>query len=227
MKEKRKDSAKTRQRLLKAATKVFASKSFTEATIAKICEQAGTNVASVNYHFGDKKNLYAESWRHAFHQSLKSYPPDGGIRDDANPEKRLQARIRSLLHRAVDQNSCDFFILFKELANPTGLLMEILDKEISPRKAAMHSIVKELLGPQATERQVQFCHASIMGNFFYLLHLRQLNVNRKTTEEKLKIDDIDAFVDHVIKFSLAGIREVRREISAHIKSKDISQGEVK
>ena len=227
MRERRKDSVETRQRLLDAASKIFASKSFTEATIAEICKQAGTNVASVNYHFGDKESLYTESWRHAFHQSLRSYPPDGGIEDNASAETRLQARIKSLLHRAIDQNSCDFFILFKELANPTGLLMEILEKEIGPRRAAMYSIVKELLGPQATERHIQFCHASIMGNFFYLLHLRQLTANRKATEEKVRIDDIDAFVDHVIKFSMAGIREVRREISAHNKSKDVRKGEVK
>ena len=72
-------SENTRNRLLTAASRIFAEKGFQEATIAEICEQAKTNIASVNYHFRDKETLYLESWRFAFNQELDLYPPDGGV----------------------------------------------------------------------------------------------------------------------------------------------------
>ena len=47
-----------RQRLLEAAGEVFAARGFREATIREICERAKANGAAVNYHFGEKEQLY-------------------------------------------------------------------------------------------------------------------------------------------------------------------------
>lgn len=45
----------TRERLLGAATRVFAARGFARAGI---CAAAGCNVGAVSYHFGDKAGLY-------------------------------------------------------------------------------------------------------------------------------------------------------------------------
>ena len=51
---------RTRARLLDVATQVFAESGYYAATIRDIAQHAGTNVAAVNYHFGDKLSLYTE-----------------------------------------------------------------------------------------------------------------------------------------------------------------------
>ena len=53
----------TRTRLLKAAAEVFAEHGYENATIRQICTRADANVALVNYHFGDKLELYTEVLR--------------------------------------------------------------------------------------------------------------------------------------------------------------------
>jgi AcrR family transcriptional regulator len=209
MTDLKKKSERTRHRLLTAACRIFAEKGFQEATIAEICEQAQTNIASVNYHFRDKETLYLESWRFAFTHELMRYPPDGGIGRDAAPEQRLAGRIHSLIERVADANGYSFAILHKEMARPTRLLADILEKEIDPQRSQMYGLLRECLGHAANDRHLQFCHDSIMGQCFHLLRLKQIRYGHPQPNPAPDLNDIKAYADHVVQFSLAGIEAIR------------------
>ncbi len=206
---------KTRQRLLVTASRIFAEKGYQDATIAEICDQAETNIASVNYHFGDKKNLYLESWRYAFQQDLQTHPSDGGVKAETSPQERLGGRIKSLIARIADPNSYFFAIIHKEMAQQTSLLAKILEQEINPERRIMKALIRELLGPNATEQHIQFCHASIIGQCFHLLNIKHIKLDPKTKQEVLNLADADAYAEHVVTFTLAGIEALRQQISEH------------
>src|SRR2546430_7906732 len=89
----------TRQRLLQAAGEIFAEQGFRVATVRDICNRAGANVAAINYHFGDKENLYAAVLRYAHGCSIQRHPPDLGIKTDSSPQHRLAAFVRSFMNR--------------------------------------------------------------------------------------------------------------------------------
>ena len=55
----------TKVRLLEAAGEEFAEKGYELARVRSICERAGANLAAVNYHFGDKEQLYLDVLREA------------------------------------------------------------------------------------------------------------------------------------------------------------------
>jgi AcrR family transcriptional regulator len=204
-------SQKTRNRLLTAASRIFAEKGFQESTIAEICEQADSNIASVNYHFRDKETLYLESWRFAFNRELSLYPPNGGVKTDAPVEQRLAGRIRSLIHRVADDNSYSFAIIHKEMAQPTRLLSDILEKEINPQRLQMFGLLKECLGQAASDQHIQYCHASIMGQCFQLLRMKHMESARPFRSHQSDLNDSKAFAEHVVQFSLAGIQSVRAQ----------------
>src|SRR5207247_5047290 len=57
---RRRGDPETRERLLRAAERLFADRGFKDVTVRDICRAARANVAAVNYHFGDKLGLYRE-----------------------------------------------------------------------------------------------------------------------------------------------------------------------
>ena len=97
------------------------------------------------------------------------------------------------------------------MAQQTRLLEKIMEQEINPEREAMNILIRELLGDNANEKQVQFCHASIIGQCFHLLKVKHLKLNGETQKYVLDMSDSDAFAEHVVAFSLAGIEAIRQQ----------------
>lgn len=53
----------TRDRLLDEAEDLFAQRGFHAVSVREITKAAQSNLAAVNYHFGNKQNLYLEVFR--------------------------------------------------------------------------------------------------------------------------------------------------------------------
>ncbi len=211
MKTPRQDAVRTRGSLLKTATEVFAEKGYRNTTIAEISERARTNIAAVNYHFGDKATLYREAWRYAFRQSLEAHPPEGDAPDTAPVGERLKAQILALLSRITDPANREFMIVHNELANPTGLLDEVMHEEVLPITARMEGLVREVLGPDASQMKVRFCTIATIGQCVVASLINRLERLEPTRyEQSWRIGDMEAYAGHVAAFSLAGIRASRR-----------------
>jgi len=214
----RHDGLRTRKRLLEAAKKIFAAKGFHETKTTEICRLAKANIAAVNYHFGGKEKLYIEAWRDAFESSIKAYPPDGGVPPTAPVEDRLRGQILAIINRVLDPASLDFDIAHREMANPTGLLAEVMHRAIEPLTQRLVAIVREFLGQEASEQQVFLCAMSIHAQCFAsLLHERErqrLLVDKKLLGHSIAEMGAEAIVDHVLRFSLAGLRTVKSALDA-------------
>jgi TetR/AcrR family transcriptional regulator, regulator of cefoperazone and chloramphenicol sensitivity len=215
MRANRKDGVETRERLLDAACGVFAAKGFQDASIAEICEDAGANVAAVNYHFGSKDALYVEVWRHTFDTFMQAYPLDGGLPADAPAEDRLFARVHALLQRVFDDGRVGqcFRIGLRELVNPSAALENTKRELIGPHRQRTRELVRELLGPAASNEDVLYCEISIINqclsvNFFK--ERRSFLLGRK----RLSKQAVEALARHITTFSLGGIHAVRAAIPA-------------
>ncbi|ACD94120.1 CerR family C-terminal domain-containing protein [Trichlorobacter lovleyi] len=205
----RKKSDIKKEKLLGAASDVFAEKGFRDATVAEICSRAGANVSAVNYHFGSKEALYQETWRHSFSESLKAFPLDGGVGATASAEERLRGQLTSMIQRIADENNRDFFIAQMELINPTGLLQEVMQAELIPMRQQTLALVRELLGPEASEAEVQFCEISTISMCVHPMVMQRIARRTQGRGMPVVIEDITAFAEHVVRFALAGIKAHR------------------
>lgn len=92
------DPAGTRERILRAATKVFAERGYREATTRLICADAGVNVALVNYYFRSKADLYRAVIAKLFENVAK---PMMSIPDAVRDETTWRAAMRLWVRRSI------------------------------------------------------------------------------------------------------------------------------
>jgi len=213
----RKDGMDTRDKLLKAASVVFAEKGYRDTTVAEICWRAGSNVAAVNYHFGGKDALYVLVWRNAFEEALQVYPPDGGLLPEAPAEQRLRALVHSTLHRIMDDGRLGYAgqILLREMSNPTEVISEVRHDVIRPLCEQTRQIIGELLGPKADEQRLTFCELSLIHQCL-AIGFRKVKGRLPSffSRGKPTPELINALVEHITRFSLAGIKAARKDIKA-------------
>jgi hypothetical protein len=97
-------------------------------------------------------------------------------------------------------------------------LSEVQHKTIEPLRRGLGNVIRELLGEKATEQQVLLCQMSIRSQCFDKLFRERLRKTliREEAEAAMLAENIsvDAIVEHITQFSLAGIREVRRQIES-------------
>src|SRR5687768_4924825 len=114
--------AATREALLEAGAEIFARRGFAATTVREICDQAGANVAAINYHFGDKAGLYAEVLAHALKCARQKYPPHLGTTKTSTAETRLRAFVESFLLRLFDDGRHAWHgkLMSREMVEPTA-----------------------------------------------------------------------------------------------------------
>jgi len=201
----------TRERILDAACRLFAERGFRGTTVALICRTAKVNIAAVNYYFGSKENLYQQAWRHAHDRVQQQFPHDGGVGADRPAEERLRGRIRAFLHRALAGDTVEFGIMRNEMANPTGLLRQVIDDAIRPIRHATQAILRELLGPNAGELDVELCEHYLIAPLMQVIRRRQVEKHHDLAPV-FREEMLDTMAEHFAVFALAGIRETRSRI---------------
>lgn len=208
----------TKDKILEEACKVFAEKGYRDATHAEICRRARTNVAAVNYYFGSKENLYRTVFKHLMQKVERLYPLDGGLPADSRPEKRLHAFIRAHLNRMFDPELLGDLhrIRMAEMFDPTGLLEELLARQLAHDREHIQRALRELLGPDGSQRDLEWCEMSIVSQC--LISGPEPSGRGPRAIFGLDASTVDRLAEHISTFSMAGIKAIRRRRTADSKS---------
>jgi AcrR family transcriptional regulator len=203
---KREDGKVTRGRLLKAACDIFAEKGFRRAKIADICKKAGANVASVNYYFGNKENLYKEAWQYALENFDEPALADTACED---PKSRLRSHIQTLIQNFTAGGDLERFsrLYLMEMVNPTGLIQDAWHELIEPRRRKLHAIIREVMGSGADDLSLRFCEMSIINQCRMFITIKNSDL-AYMLGQPLTQELIGQLAQHIADFSLAGIQAV-------------------
>jgi AcrR family transcriptional regulator len=194
----------TRQRLLEAAGEIFAERGFQAATVREICGAAGANLAAVNYHFGDKENLYVETVRHAHFAGADPQQPP--MPAEMPPEEKLRAYVHRMLSRLLDPRRPAWHarLIAREMTEPTAACAAMVERYVKANFELLDGILQELLPPDTPAQQRHLVAFSIVGQ---CLHFKIHQPIAEHLVGKAECDgySVERLTDHVTRFSLAAL----------------------
>ena len=203
----------TRDRLLKAAERLFADRGFKKVTVRDICRAARANVAAVNYHFGDKLGLYREVMQSAI---------DGmrGTNDAAReagagqpPEEQLRRYISIFVDRVLTPgNDAIHRLINREMNDPTPALDALVEQGVRPRIEYLSGLISAIIGCDPTDPRVLRCVASVQAQT--LAYMPNPIATRLGLANKPTAANLRDIADHIAEFSLAGVHAVGRAAHA-------------
>ena len=197
-------------RLIEAAEELFCRRGYNETSVRDIAAIAGCNVASVNYYFGGKDNLYLEIWRRrlaAMRQTrLSSIEKVMSASHQPQLEDLLRSYAISFVEPLIDGSShCRFInLMAREMIDPHLPRDIYLEEMVRPVLDAFSQALLRIC-PGLDKSNVSLVIFSVVGQL--LMHtvcVREMFDGSNHPE--LSKMDLDSIVDHVVKFSAAGIR---------------------
>jgi len=204
-----KETAESRQRLIDAAEELFASQGFDGTSIRDLITKAKTNLSSVNYHFGDKKELYEELFsqrlREMRESRLNAIEQVMAGRGKPTLEKLIRAYAVDFLKPFSDTKRSQRLmqLFFRELAEGRLPKNMFLDEMAVPVTTAMEEALV-VLCPDVSRHDIQMGVISITGQLVHIMQVKVLFEGAKG--HPIASIDIDDAIDHIVKFSAAGIR---------------------
>lgn len=197
-------------RLIEAAEELFCRRGFTETSIRDIAASAGCNVASVNYYFGGKDNLYLEVWRRrlAFMRDTRLASIEKVMLASDRPqlEDLLRSYAVSFIEPLIDGSPhCRFInLMAREMIEPHLPKDMYLTELVSPVLDAFRKALVEIC-PWLSEQSVPMVVFSVVGQL--LMHTVCVKeMFEESSHPELSKIDLEAIVNHVVAFSAAGIR---------------------
>ena len=126
-------SADTRKRILDAASEAFSEGGYNGTSIRQIVAKAGTNLASVNYHFGNKDALYEAVLKATFSDLMSELGVAlGEIEDDDHNGCRIHAFAkRRILSGIRKKRFRPPRLLGWEIVSPKFGMMNLMERQLS------------------------------------------------------------------------------------------------
>jgi TetR/AcrR family transcriptional regulator, regulator of cefoperazone and chloramphenicol sensitivity len=195
----------TRDRLIEAAGEVFAEKGLHGALIRDITRRAGANIASVNYYFRDKFELYALVLRQV-HESLfvaLNQPLDG-----VSAEERLRELLGRILRSALDpaRPAWHNAVMGRELLEPTPALDAVHDLVQVPAQRLRDAIGE--MRPDLSDEQATLAACAVVAQCLFYVHHRHI---ARRLFPNLSEPTLATLVEQVTEVSVAALHGMRAD----------------
>ena len=204
----------TKDRLLAAASELFAERGFHRTTVRDIAARARVNVAAGNYHYGSKRALYLAVLRAQFAdvratlRARGAAVPEGELEGLSRRQlvALLRARVNVMLDLLIGPPGVHGTLMQREMCDPSEALPVIVDEFILPMTGEMRSIAARL-APGAERKTVERCVFSVVGQALFY---------RFSMPAMLRILGVPAYprglmrelAAHITEFSLGGMERV-------------------
>ncbi len=200
-------------RLLQAARRMFAERGIAGTSIRELAQEAGVNIAAVNYHFGSKENLYLETLRfcyrnsealnlrtqHILERAIKAGTQKAamqGIRDYVR--EFLQALFQS------EEAALQAKLMIREMSDPSPALEVIIGEFIAPKKELLVTLIAQARPALRHSKDLPLYASSIIGQCLHCRNALPVMLHF-LNEKKMTAELLDHIAEHIANFSQAGL----------------------
>jgi len=164
----------TRERIVKAAERLFAERGYDGTSVRAIVAKARVNQAAINYHFDGKDGLYREVLRAAFRALTEDHLAHAKDMKSMSREEALGEFIRRQLHplMARDEYSRHMRIFNWETVHPTAVFRSLLSEEAAPFMGLAADLAGRFL-PDADRRTRMVAAIWLIGQCSVFLRNRE------------------------------------------------------
>ncbi len=196
-------------RLIDAAGAIFAELG-PAATVRQICSAAGCSVAAVNYHFGDKHQLYVRCVQAACERKQRLFPLPNLDQTGELPEL-LRSFLRAVNSRMAASSNVSWHntLMLREVISPSEGVAEILKKPFRRDIGLLSELVARLLGSELDSEDLR--HALVTQIVARCMFLRTGKSFRSMVEiNQPENDDPSKYADVICNSILMQIDSLRQ-----------------
>ena len=213
LKENKKSDA-TRSKILEAAEKIFATESYTAASLRKIATNAGVPVALVNYHFKSKLGLFR-----ALFELRSPTVRDQRVaglqlaRMETDPERKIELVVKTLivpmLHLRSDPKNALFGnILAREISDPSNAERGVFKEMFDPIAQMMIDAIGECF-PDWSKKEVHWAYHTMLGSMMFIM-ADSGRINR-LSDGDCDPENFEEASYHVVEILIAGLKHRNRK----------------
>ena len=205
----------TKDRILDEAEALFALRGYDAVSVREITGAARCNLAAVNYHFGNKQNLYLEVFRSrwlpravriqkCFRESLAA---NHAVTPAAIVESLAQAFITGPL--SEEERRRHHQLISGEMAKPTEAFKMIADQALRPLFDSLFEDLRSVLPDDIEEERLSLNIFSVFAIVLYFNFARPVICSFTGCDYDAAFKE--RLVDHIVQFSLNGLGAESKE----------------
>ena len=199
----------TKDRILTEAENMFAHKGYHGVTVREITESAKCNLAAVNYHFGNKWNLYLAVFRFRWLPRAKQLR-EAVINALAQYETPTQTEVVKALSQAFlegpitdDERKQHSLLIIRELAEPTEAFELVAEEAVKPLFQVLKKYLRPFMPETHDEKRLELNIFSIFALVTYFNFSRAAVTH--ITGQEYNQDFKSLLVEHISNFALNGL----------------------
>ncbi|MFN4117806.1 TetR/AcrR family transcriptional regulator [Acidovorax sp.] len=210
----RSDGEDTRARLLQAALQLFSERGFAQTSVRAIAEAAGTNVAAIAYHFGDKARLYTATFYEPFGSGSDLIPvfSDPALSLQEALHCYFAGFLEPLKHEGLVTQSLRLHV--RELLDPTHVWPELIERECRAPHLALLQVLCRHMGVKQVDDDMHVLAFSLAGLVMQLWTQQDPLV--AVAPQLAGAGAVDAWVQRLTGFALSMVHgEMERRRQTH------------
>lgn len=211
----RSDGEVTRTRILEAAGELFATTGYAETPNKAIAAQAQVDLASINYHFGNRSGLYQAVLAQAHGQLFNMAELQQLVGSELSPASKLRAVIEQLINYATrEPQAWQLRVLAREILAPTSHLQVLVQDEALPKMTLLRRMLSEITEIPGEDPALTRCLLCVIAPCLMLL------VGGRTfpgpLQEIFQMPS-QAIANHLFHFALGGLESIKDEYKRNAK----------